>query len=296
MRKLISTITCFLLLLQTSSAWAWLDMGHMAVAKIAYDRLDEDVKTQVDDLSKLWENDFPANASFVTSSTWADDLNIGGLRAFWRWHGHARPYDPQNILSPAEKEQMESIVKETGAVQAIIELQKTLKNPNAPKWSKAFALRMLVHIVGDIHQPLHCTNYYSKEFPEGDVVGTRFAVKFPGMKEISNLHFIWDAALGLCVSRPARPLNEAGSKELDVFVADLTTRFPEESLEEASQKNVDAWREESYQIGINFVYKDIVQGEEPSQEYIREGQEISSKRLSLAGYRLAHLLNESLKP
>lgn len=55
----------------------------------------------------------------------------------------------------------------------------------------------------------------------------------------------------------------------------------------------DQWREESYQLGCTVAYQGIKTGEAPSASYIAKGQEVARKRITLAGYRLAKLLDSA---
>lgn len=50
--------------------------------------------------------------------------------------------------------------------------------------------RFLVHLVGDIHQPLHTVSLWDNQFPKGDQGGNLFAISF---QNISNLHALWDS-------------------------------------------------------------------------------------------------------
>lgn len=52
--------------------------------------------------------------------------------------------------------------------------------------------RFLVHLVGDIHQPLHSVSLWNHQFPNGDQGGNRFIVSFQNM---TNLHAVWDSGI-----------------------------------------------------------------------------------------------------
>ena len=56
-----------------------------------------------------------------------------------------------------------------------------------------FNLRMFIHFVGDIHQPLHATSRFTVEFPDGDRGGNSFKLTKQG--EVSELHALWDSAI-----------------------------------------------------------------------------------------------------
>ena len=74
--------------------------------------------------------------------------------------------------------------------------------------SDSFHLRLLIHYIGDIHQPLHTSSRYTKEYPNGDEGGNYYKVSEKKVSEIKNLHMLWDSVL-LSESEDINlPLNE----------------------------------------------------------------------------------------
>ena len=65
---------------------------------------------------------------------------------------------------------------------------------------RSFALRMIVHYVGDVHQPLHSTALVDSEYPSGDRGGT--SEKIPSKDGVSSLHFVWDSVVYEYTGRP----------------------------------------------------------------------------------------------
>lgn len=59
--------------------------------------------------------------------------------------------------------------------------------------AKSYALRLLIHYLGDIHQPLHCATRVDAEYPDGDKGGNMFTL--PYHYTVDNLHSLWDAVL-----------------------------------------------------------------------------------------------------
>ena len=59
--------------------------------------------------------------------------------------------------------------------------------------ARSFALRLIIHLVGDIHQPLHCSNRVTDEYPLGDKGGNSFTL--PYHFGTSDLHGVWDALI-----------------------------------------------------------------------------------------------------
>ena len=61
--------------------------------------------------------------------------------------------------------------------------------------SNSFHLRLLIHYIGDIHQPLHSSNRFTSEYPTGDEGGNDFEIKVRGYPEVTNLHELWDSVI-----------------------------------------------------------------------------------------------------
>ena len=67
--------------------------------------------------------------------------------------------------------------------------------------AKSFALRLLIHYVGDIHQPLHSTSRVDSKYPRGDAGGNLFHV--PSKEGAKNLHAVWDSVVYLFTATPS---------------------------------------------------------------------------------------------
>jgi hypothetical protein len=76
------------------------------------------------------------------------------------------------------------------ALFGIEESEKTLSDRTAPAEERAVALSWLIHLVGDIHQPLHCASLFTEAYPRGDRGGNEFFV-MPASRGI-KLHSFWD--------------------------------------------------------------------------------------------------------
>ncbi|MFQ5752728.1 MAG: S1/P1 nuclease [bacterium] len=290
MKKIKYTILGLLLFLNTSLS-AWWDSGHMAVVQIAYEELQPEAKDKADAYMEAVSGPFPNYSDFIMASIWADDIIHDGIKSFFTWHGSARPFDPEGILSQQEHEKILASIKGNDIVWIIKECMKTLKDPKATPWAKGFMLRFLIHMVGDVHQPSHCITYYSRQFPEGDRAGTLFKIKHERYK---SLHDMFDGAFGLGDRRPERPMSEEDKQYLDDLVSLLKERFPRDSFRQLGEQNIDKWRQESYDIGVHFAYANLSPNEPTTDQFMEEGKIITGRQLALAGYRLADLLNSVL--
>lgn len=168
--------------------------------------------------------------------------------------------------------------------------QKILQDRLSSVQEKAVALCWLLHLVGDIHQPLHSGALVSSSlFSNGDRGGNGIATR-----DGDNLHSIWDGALR------NQPFDDT-LRRMNSTVR--STRLSEISL------NIDVWLQESRQLLKDFVYPDEIKVEVlrserrgkpmPSisldDDYVSNMQAYSEDRLTLAGTRLFLTLREVLK-
>jgi hypothetical protein len=273
--------------------YGWWDLGHMAVAQIAYEELTPEVRQKADACLKSVSADFPLTSDFVSCSTWADDISNAGIRAFFVWHGSARPYSLDGTLSPEKEAEIVKRFVGNDIVWAIEQCCATFRNPHATPWAKGFMLRMLIHIVGDIHQPMHCITLYSKEFPHGDVAGTRYMIAH----QHDTLHDLFDAAFGPLENRANHPLTQEESLRLTLYTKSATSSFSRAVCDKNLHDHTtpDSWRQESFEIGRDFAYARCALGKKVSDDVLYQGKLICEERIALAGYRLADLLNDLLK-
>lgn len=290
--KLFRLFFCFSVLVQTS-IFAWWDGGHMVIATIAERNLHEDVKKQVNEL--ICELNCPDSGTFIEAACWLDDIMNRGLGMVATWHGHAGPYSPDGFLSSQEIAKISSKYKGNDAIAAIQKGIDTLSNPKAGRWEKAFMLRVLLHVVGDIHCPMHCVQLYSEKFPEGDKGGMRFELSGPQELAKKNLHSLWDSILlldNLGVNN--RPINKHTERFIEELADTIILAYPKEQFcDQFFELAIEEWARESFEAGID-AYRGIEPYTEPSQEYLEKGRIIAFERLALAGYRLAYVLNGAL--
>lgn len=150
----------------------------------------------------------------------------------------------------------------------------------------------MVHIVGDIHQPLHSCAYFSDKFPKGDRGGNDIKMSYGDKGQIKNLHSLWDSVLLKVQDNNVMPLDQEGKVYLEKYSKELMKEYTREALDGKLKKNwqFDSWIMESWRLCKEFVYPSILKDPNPSQDYIRQGEKIARERLALAGYRLSDLL------
>ncbi len=203
-------------------AYAWFDFGHMAVAYIAYQRLEPAKKERVKVLLKLnpcyekWQKQVSTNVSendrdgqiFMLAATWPDLIKkdpkyiSDGTN---RGHRPDGPFAAQNVgYSDYNMHKYWHFVDEPfssdgtplapvlvpNARTQIAAFRAVLSSDSSDEL-KSYDLVWLLHIIGDVHQPLHCTTRISRSELEGDNGGNN--VK---LESYENLHAFWDGAPG----------------------------------------------------------------------------------------------------
>jgi hypothetical protein len=156
---------------------------------------------------------------------------------------------------------------------ALLKMVAELKDKNTSKEERSFALKMVIHLVGDLHQPMHVSR-------AEDQGGNKIKLKF-NFKE-SNLHSIWDTGLieysGLTFMETATALDHVSDAKIKEWQADPLMK----------------WLFESYQISA-VLYKEVEGKASLDYTYYPEHSKIYKERIQKAGIRLAGLLNEIYK-
>jgi len=249
-----------------SPAFAWGKTGHRVVAALA--------DAQLSGLTRAHVKELLGVETLDEAATWPDEMRSAPGQ-FWQktstpWH-----YVTLNGViydhAPSEGDALEALNKYTA----------TLKDPNASLADKQLALRFVVHIVGDLHQPLHVGKCCDKG-------GNDVKVKWFGRD--MNLHSVWDSALvddeQLSFTELAAKLGRHTSNEDVIRWWDLNPRD---------------WISESGQIRETIYPALPVAGAkgkdgkpavpELSYGYVFKFTPVLEQRLKQAGVRLAAYLN-----
>lgn len=273
-------------LLPSGSLWAWWDAGHMAIALVARDQLSPQACARVNELLAVPMDLEAAEDPLVQASVWPDLLKERGVRAFDSWHYLGIPYCPAGARVRPPREPNGQLVA------SVEQCLGTLGNPMAGRWEKAFMLRWLIHLVGDLHQPLHCVDRYDRSHPRGDMGGLAFAVSYG---KVTNLHFLWDAGAGLLPDLRyggyRRSAEDGPSEALRALARQLQLEYPRTAFPQLAGGSPKAWVMESHRLARNVAYQGIRPGQAPSAAYLARSRRVVARQLALAGYRLADLLN-----
>ena len=164
-------ILAFALAAVPAPAFAWGKIGHRTVGAIAETHLSGIARAQIRELLGVETLD--------EASTWPDEMR-SDPDPFWRktsvpWHCVTVAGDDYDRPPP-----------EGDALQALTFFNRMVRDPRTELGQRQRALRFIIHIVGDLHQPLHNGS-------PGDRGGNEVKVKWFGRD--TNLHAVWDSVL-----------------------------------------------------------------------------------------------------
>ena len=184
-------------------AYAWSGPGHMIVAAIAYRDLCSVERQKLDAILEShpqfdsWQNNFPETVPnldqglyfAMAASLWPDQIrNHNDPSTFPNWHFVDYPLIPPSFPDRGSPTPQDDILFGIGQSESI------LRSPSATARDKAEKVSWLIHLVGDIHQPLHCATLVNDIYPapEGDRGGNEFFVKVSESGSPRKLHSLWD--------------------------------------------------------------------------------------------------------
>lgn len=272
-----------------SFADAWWCTGHMTVSKVAQSVLSPDTLNTVNGIISTLsqEGPFSKTPDMTQVACWADDLKELGLKDMAGWHFVNLPYDPSNFThhNPLQEENIMKVID--GLNQAA----KRNKD-NTQGWIVGFSVANLIHFYGDIHQPLHVTEMFSAQYPNGDAGGNKELVTVNGQS--SNLHAVWDSVCWEYTDELARPLDSNGLATISNFAQKLINTY---TFTDAQKKeyNTTVMANEGYNLAVSTAYPGIVSGMTITQDYLNKCLPVAEARIALAGYRFGSQLEYLFK-
>ncbi|GET90750.1 p1/s1 nuclease [Leishmania tarentolae] len=287
--RLPLTVLSFLVLscaLCVTEVLGWGCVGHMLLAEIARRQLDDENKEKIQAMASAFERSgpFPWSPDMVQAACWPDDVKLWHQRAMSSWHFYDTPYNPDNI-------NITDPVEAVNAVAVSLDMIIALRNTEAPLYLLNFAWVNLVHIFGDLHQPLHTISKYSKQHPHGDKGGNAIEV-YAGGKRVT-LHALWDNICSGKAPHYRRPLSYTDHFALS-STADRLLETYEFSEALRTLVNLTEIKDESYMFAVNSSYPGVLPDASVSDDYLAQCKHVAEARITLGGYRLGHLLNKLL--
>jgi hypothetical protein len=250
MRKLILFIVFFLFI---TAGFCWGPTGHRVTGMIAEKYLNKKAKREIERILN--------GQSLAIASTWMDEIRSDSSYDYtsdWHW-----------VTIPDGQGYEQTVKNKNGdVIQTIERIIKELKSRKLNPKQEAENLKMLVHLIGDIHQPLHVGR-------GTDRGGNNIKVMW--FRVDSNLHRIWDSDMiddtKLSYTELAQSLDEPTESQLQQWKKSTVMDWANESIE--LRNNVYSYKGEK--LGYEYSYRNF--------HHVR-------KRLLQAGIRLASVLNE----
>lgn len=308
-------LTLILALICAAPAHAWDDEGHMIVAYVAYQQLTPSARLRANTLLKLnpkykeWLATLPAGTSqadtdvmiFMIAATWPDQIKSDpgyspdGSDKGDRPEGSPDParntgYDDKLmhkywhfVDQPFAKDGTTLPPVPTPNAQERIALFRSVLASSAGDDLKSYDLVWLLHLVGDVHQPLHCATRVDKDDASGDAGGNFVKLTCTGCP--TELHAFWDDLLGTS-KNPKSAITVA-------------RKLPAADSTLAAKTDEADWVHESFQDAQQDVYAGPVgDGLGPfhlTTAYKSDSKGLAQQRVVLAGSRLGNLINSELK-
>lgn len=238
----------------------WGGMGHRVIARVAVGRLSPAAKREVRRLL--------GRETLAKVSTWPDEVRRN-RPATAPWHYVNIPiydsvYRPERVCA-------------SGCIIAALEAQEAiLADRSRPQAERAEALKWVVHLVGDLHQPLHVGD-------RGDRGGNDVRIRYDNKP--GNLHGLWDTGLLL-----------ATGQDEDELVTMVERRLRRRGdLAALTGGSVLEWAMESHAASREVVYGFLPASLSLDRRYLQQVQPLLEDRLLKGGVRLAALIERALQ-
>lgn len=234
----------------------WGQTGHRVVGQIAEAYLSKKAKKEIDRLLE--------GHSLAFASTIADEIKSDrAYDSFSPWH--YVNYEMGGHYNPSNADERGDIVY---GIQKSIEV---LESKDASDADKRFYLKLLIHFIGDLHQPLHVGR-------AEDQGGNRIQVNW--FSRTSNLHRVWDS-----------DLIDGYNMSYDELAEELVRSTTTEERNELTKGTYLDWVEESHQI-VERIYASASSGDRLGYRYTYDFNPLLFEQLAKGGFRLAKVLNE----
>lgn len=233
----------------------WSKTGHRVIGEIAEEHLTKKAKRAIDKLLN--------GKNLASVANFADEIKADSTyRKFSAWH---------YVNFPADKKYTEVEPSKYGDL--VIGIQKSIEiieNRESSDQEKAFYLKMLIHLIGDLHQPMHIGRLEDKG-------GNDIQVQW--FNRGSNLHKIWDANM----------IDDYGMSYTELAAS--LPKLSNDQMEQIEKGDALDWVEESQDIA-NQLYGSVEVGEKLYYRYSYLWWDTVETQLQKGGIRLAKVLND----
>jgi hypothetical protein len=291
-------------------AFGWHEEGHKLTGYIAWQRMTPQTREAVVKILRAAPEDsniaafYPVYGIepeelrkmnyFILIPTWADMVRERSFPVRNQKYHHSNWHYYDTFWSEVDgKIVVVPAPEETGqAVQQLEEAERVMKDPKAKDADKAVAIAWMLHLTGDLHQPLHNSARVTKTEPKGDQGGNLFLLTPEGTPPAQrlNLHTYWDGITNRSVPLPK-------DQCLEDYLSELGTKMMKKHPYEQFAANLRlgqyrAWHAEGFALATTVVFTpELKRFEMPSEKYQKTAFATAERQIALAGYRIAETLN-----
>jgi len=248
-------LSIFLILIPSILGWG--RIGHRIVGEIAQIHLPVHIQKSAIELLD--------GQSFAQASTWSDEIRGDKAYESTFWYHFINIEDDQTLETANRR-------KEGDIVMAIEKFEKELSNPELSREQRQEALKWLIHLIGDIHQPLHV----GRSADEGGNKHQVFWFHIP-----SNIHKVWD-----------EHIIENQKLAYKEYVDYLMNALPPQQVFKWQQDGLKTWVKESFELR-ETVYK--TGNKRLEYAYLGHNTPIVNRRMVQAGVRLANSIETAFE-
>lgn len=298
------TLIFLLLFMIYADLSAWHARGHMLVAAIAWDNLDKSSQKSITEIlkshpefSRRWESEYDDHQNDVSlgkflmmqASVWPDQIKTRNHpdNQYSRTHWHYITYEMRKTTGDSGTIMTNTNLepnKRGDVLTAIERARWMISIPSTPTEEKAVFLSWLIHLIGDIHQPLHCATLFNEtDLLNGDNGGNQIYIR-PNSVGV-KLHSFWDGLPG------SSDNIRTTANEAKVIVR----KNPKSGFDQVEVNNPRAWSNESLNFAVMSVHlngqlivtTDKENASKPPEDYTKNAKRTALQLVALAGYRLS---------
>jgi hypothetical protein len=254
MGRIFSLLTLGILWLGNTTAVAWGPIGHYVIGKVAEDLMKKETLVKIEGILD--------NQSIAGVGVWMDQIRSDEKYKYtYTWHW----------VTTLEGEYNKEIQEKEGdAYEAFLRLRESLKKGGLTREEERDQLKMLIHIVGDLHQPFHVGK-------PGDRGGNDIRVTF--FRKATNIHAVWDS-----------DLLESRKMSYTELAGEYSKRINDQLVSDYQGASVLNWLTEA--VALRPYMYDIPDDGKIGYEYLYKYVSLAEERLIAAGIRLAGILED----
>jgi hypothetical protein len=244
--------------------------GHHVVAMMAMADLEARSPATATKVKQLLAD---VNRELTEAATFPDDIRNS--------HPETKPFHFVDIPFEDGGPVKPPLPSEPHVISKLLEFRQFLRAGGGTAQEKADALSWVIHLTGDVHQPLHCIEHITEDHPAGDRGGNSFKLR----GKAKNLHSLWDSSI------------DFSAMDEDALVESIMKEHTRASLaHDLAASDVEAWARASFKLAKKYAYsieENPANPPKPSATYLQQANKTGRRQAALAAYRLADQLEKA---